>query len=351
MAPNTPPRWRQVRRTLTALAAIGAAALLGLRAATPEVPPPEPAFVPPPSLAVLEARLAATEARFADLRTDAARTVVWADPVRRHRTPVALVYLHGFSASRQEIAPAAERAAAALGANLYYARIPGHGRSSDAMAESSLPGWQAEGESAVAVGRLLGEQVVLIGTSTGGTLVTWLAARYPDLAGAVLVSPNFGVREVAAPLAALPGGQALVRLVVGPYRQFRTHSALHARHWTWRYSTMAIPPMMQLVRASANLDLGAIRVPLLAFYSPTDTVVRPDAIEAAVGRWGTDRKRLLAIATDDPSRHILAGDALSPATTSTVVAGIVAFVRGLPRPAPAPTAAAAQARPSRARRS
>jgi pimeloyl-ACP methyl ester carboxylesterase len=347
--PNPPPVRRRAWRILLALAAVGAAALLALGAATPELPPPEPAFEAPASLRLLEQRLTATEARFADLRADAARTVVWADPVGRRRTSLALVYLHGFSASRQEVSPVAELAAAALGANLYFARIPGHGRTSDAMAESSLRGWQAEGESAVAVGRLLGDRVVLIGTSTGGTLVTWLAARHADLAGAVLISPNFGVREAAAPLAALPGGHALVRLFVGPYREFRTHSTLHARHWTWRYSTIAIPPMMQLVQESARLDLGAIQVPLLALYSPADTVVRPEAIEAAVRRWGSPRKRLAPIATDDPSGHVLAGDALSPATTPAVVAAIIDFVRGLP--ASAPTAAAGRARPSRGRRS
>lgn len=324
---DTASRWR---KALGGLLLAIAAAVLVVALATPAAPVPEPVFAAPATLQGIDQALAAAEARVPDLRQGADRRVVWADPARRSRTPVALVYLHGFTASRQEIAPVADRAAEALGANLYYARVPGHGRTADAMAEATLESWQQEGENALAIGRLLGERVVLVGTSTGGTLATWLAVRHPELGAVVLVSPNFGVQAAGAELAALPGGQGLVRLVEGNYREYATHGELHARHWTARYSTMAIPPMMRLVKAVEDSDITALRVPVLAFYSPRDTVVRPDAIERRFAAWGAATRRLVRVDSQDPYHHVLAGDALSPGTTAQVVRDVVDFVKALP---------------------
>lgn len=319
-----------VRRTVMGMLLAIAAGILVIALATPAPPASEPVFPVPASVTALDEALAAAEARVPDLRPGSERRVVWADAARGSRKPLALVYLHGFTATRQEVAPVADRAAAALGANLYYARVPGHGRTADAMAEATLEGWQREGENALAIGHLLGERVVLMGTSTGGTLATWLAARHPDVAAVVLVSPNYGPQAAGADLAALPGGQGLVRLVQGNYREYATHGLLHAQHWTARYSTMAIPPMMRLVNAARAIDPATIQVPVIAFYSPRDTVVRPDAVEQRVARWGASLKRLVAVETQDPDRHVLAGDALSPGTTAQVTAAIVEFVRALP---------------------
>ena len=48
-------------------------------------------------------------------------------------TPFSVVYLHGFSATRQEVAPAAEHVAAAIGANLFETRLTAHGRQKAAL--------------------------------------------------------------------------------------------------------------------------------------------------------------------------------------------------------------------------
>ncbi len=44
------------------------------------------------------------------------------------RTAWSVVYLHGFSATRQETAPLSTLVAQALGANLFETRLSGHGR-------------------------------------------------------------------------------------------------------------------------------------------------------------------------------------------------------------------------------
>ena len=63
------------------------------------------------------------EARFEDIVEGVEKRVVWAGE-RGARTDWAVVYLHGFSGSSEEIRPVPDEVAAALGANLFYR---GHG--------------------------------------------------------------------------------------------------------------------------------------------------------------------------------------------------------------------------------
>ncbi|MBV6650364.1 MAG: alpha/beta hydrolase, partial [Hoeflea sp.] len=125
----------------------------------------------------LDAYLASAEARFEDLRPGNERQIIWAYPASRARTPVAIVYIHGYSASPGELRPLPDMVAQRLGANLHFARLRGHGRSGDAMLEGSVHGWVDDFAEAVAIGRRLGERVVVMATSTGASLTTWAATQ------------------------------------------------------------------------------------------------------------------------------------------------------------------------------
>ncbi len=278
----------------------------------------------------LDAYLARTEARFNDVRPGAEKTIVWADSLGS-RTEVAVVYLHGFSATRQETRPLADSVAAQLGANLFYTRLAGHGRSDDAMAEASVNAWLNDAYEAVAVGRRLGEKILLIGTSTGATLATWLAAQ-PDIADTllalVLISPNFAPKDPNARFLLWPWGGLLAEMVSGPYREWEPHNADQGRYWTTRYPTEALLPMMGLVGLVDELDLGVIQTPVLVLYSPKDQVIDETRVEARFDDFGATRKKLFTIEeAGDPSNHVLAGAVLSPENTVPLTEEIVRFVR------------------------
>ena len=59
-----------------------------------------------------------------NIREDSEKRVIWAGDVEA-KTPLSVVYLHGFSASSQEIRPVPDDVASALGANLVYTRFQG----------------------------------------------------------------------------------------------------------------------------------------------------------------------------------------------------------------------------------
>ena len=129
----------------------------------------------PDNLAGLPAWLAAQERAAGVTDVDVAKRVLFADSAHPTKTPWAVVYLHGFSATRQETSPLSEEVARVLGANLYETRLRGHGLPGDSLGHVQASDWLNDAAFALDVARRLGDSVMVIGTSTGGTLGVWLA--------------------------------------------------------------------------------------------------------------------------------------------------------------------------------
>ena len=282
----------------------------------------------------VEAYLAARESGVSNLRLGEAKAVVWADPETRTRTPIALVYLHGYSADRHEVDPLVSRIAEPLGANVFYTRLTGHGRDGAAMAEATVEAWMDDVAEAVAVGVTLGDRVVLVGTSTGGTLAVWAAAR-EEVAGRVaalaVISPNFHLRDTSSRILLWLWGAQVAGLVVGAERCFEPQNAEQELHWTECYPTSALLPMMALVEHVRTMPLDGVTMPTLVAYSQEDAVVDPEETRLAFGRLGSSRKRLVEISgSEDPARHVIAGDIMSPGTTDELARSILDFLRLTP---------------------
>lgn len=277
----------------------------------------------------LDAHLAASEAQFSDIIPGAAKRIVWAG-AKGQKTPLAVVYLHGFSATAEEIRPVPDEVAKALGANLYFTRLTGHGRTGAAMAEATAGDWLEDTAEAIAIGRRLGDRVVLVGTSTGATLAA-LAATDPALAegvaGIVMVSPNFKVASAAAVILEMPFARQWGPMVAGRTRSFEPVNKDHAAYWTTSYPTVALFPMAALLREARAEDYGQATMPLLVIYSNDDKVIDPAAIPPVTDAWGgaVQLEARTMAAGDDPYAHVIAGDVLSPGQTEAVVALITGW--------------------------
>jgi alpha-beta hydrolase superfamily lysophospholipase len=259
---------------------------------------------------------------------DTEKRVTWhGDPGAR--TPYAVVNLHGFSATRQETAPLAERVAAALGANLFETRLTGHGHSEQPMHAVQAEDWLADTAEALAIGARLGERTVVIGTSTGGTLALAMAGH--DSAGAVsdivLISPNLQPSDGKAAWLTRPAGPLIARLVAGDTRSWEAHNEQQQRYWSTSYPIDAAVEVMRLVDLLSSGLPMQLEQNLLVLLSPDDTVVSPAATKQAFAQIEAPRKKLVEIEdAGDPSNHVLAGDILSPSSTDDVAAMIVDFV-------------------------
>jgi pimeloyl-ACP methyl ester carboxylesterase len=125
----------------------------------------------------LDGYLTQSEAQYADIVLGAEKTIIWADESKKQKTDYAIVYIHGFSATRQEIAPVCDILAKQIGANLFYARLRGHGRGAEAMGRATANEWMNDMVEALVIANRLGEKVLVIGNSTGATLAVWAAMQ------------------------------------------------------------------------------------------------------------------------------------------------------------------------------
>ncbi len=274
------------------------------------------------------------ESAFDDIVPGVEKRVIWQDGFKERRTPVSILYLHGFSATSEEIRPVPDRVADALGANLVYTRLQGHGRRGEAMAEGTASGWMQDVAEGLAAARAVGDQVVVISTSTGGTLAAAAAMDDDlsrDLAGIVFISPNFGVNTPGAWIPGLPWARDWLPVLMGENRDVSGPDPEKNRYWSAIYPWEAVVPMTVLVDVVFALDFSGAKVPALFWFSDDDQVVRPDRTHKVAEVWGAPA--VVELVTmgpdDDPSSHVVAGRLMSPGQTEATVEGILAWLETL----------------------
>ena len=296
----------------------------------PDVPTPR--TQPPAELSALDGWLQRSEAAYPDLRPGVAKGVVWHETPGQ-RTEWAVVNLHGFTASRLETAPLAETVAQHLGANLFQARLAGHGRSSQAMGEFTVQDWLADAVEAAHIGGMLGDKVLVMGVSSGATLATWLTLR-PEGQGAVayvFISPNYGPKNKRAELINTPWGQQVALLQEGGMRGQPSADPREAQAWTHRHPTRALFPMMALVKHVRESDLSRFTQPVLILYSEHDQTVDPAETKQVFARLGSQAKTLEAVTySESAGQHVLAGDIRAPRATAPMARRIADWVLALP---------------------
>jgi pimeloyl-ACP methyl ester carboxylesterase len=281
-----------------------------------------------------DAWLAAREAQVPGIRPELTKRIFWASPDKA-RTRLAIVYVHGFSASLEEIRPVPDRVAAALGANLFYTRLTGHGAlDGAAMAAATPDAWLDDVAEAMAVGRAIGEKVILIGASTGGTLAALAVFDPPmsrDLAGLVLISPNFEVRATGAFVLTWPFARTIAPLIAGREQVREVAEPAIAAAWTTRYPTEATVPMAAVVKAANDLPFAEARLPALFMFCDADQVVNEARTAEIAAEWG-GRVSVVKVSPGagvDPSCHVIAGDLRSPAETGPASDAIIAWAKTL----------------------
>ena len=278
----------------------------------------------------------AAESSITDIRPGLQKEVVYAFPRSRAKTPLAIVYVHGFSASRGEVEPLIGNVAKAFGANTVYTRLTGHGRAGAVMGEATVNDWVNDLAEALVAAQRLGERTVVIATSTGATLATLMAAETEigsSIDAMVQISPNYALRNRMAFVLDLPFAERIVRLVEGEERSFEPVNAAHASLWTPTYPSRAVLPMAALVRAARNVTFERLALPTLFLFDEGDTVVDSTVTRQIATRWGSAVGTQVNIetisGTDDPYRHVIAGDALSPSTTDRATALVVDWIASL----------------------
>ncbi|MEL7586284.1 MAG: alpha/beta hydrolase [Prolixibacteraceae bacterium] len=217
-----------------------------------------------------------------------ASKIVWENDSMKRKTAHVLLYLHGFSASGYEGYPTHVNFARHFKANAFIPRLASHGLAVSEPLEEMTPDRLYESaKDALQLARLLGDKVVVMSTSTGGTLSLKLAAEFPDqIAGLLLLSPNIRINNPSAFLLSGPWGLQIARAAFGSnYRYINEDTqAEECRYWNCFYRLEATVYLQQLIDATMNKELfRRVKIPVfLAYYyqdeEHQDGTVRVDAM-------------------------------------------------------------------------
>jgi pimeloyl-ACP methyl ester carboxylesterase len=220
-----------------------------------------------PAINELESYVASNEAKH-KLKPDNEARIVWADSSKQ-KTKYAVVYLHGFSASQKEGDPVHLRFAKTFGCNLYLSRLSDHGidTTEQLLLFTADRVWESAKE-ALAIGKQLGEKVILMSTSTGGTLALMLAAQYPeDVYALINMSPNIAINNPAAFLLNNPWGLQIARMVMsGKYNDTKQRPE-KIPFWNDRYRLESTVQLEELLEDQMTpKTFSKIKQPSLTLY-------------------------------------------------------------------------------------
>ena len=290
---------------------LGVAYIAGPSPATPDYKKEMPQV--PAASAALEAYIKANESVH-KLKPDNEARVVWANDSLKNKTEYSLVYLHGFSASQAEGDPVHRNIAKLFGCNLYLSRLAEHGidTTEPMMNLTAEENWESA-EQALAIGKQLGNKVILVGCSTGGTNALQLAAAYPeDVAALILLSPNIAINNDKAYLLNNHWGAKIAELVTGKDHNISADtSALNKQYWYWRYPFKGAAALQEIIETSMVPEIFAkVKQPVLLLYyykdeQHQDDVVKVSAMLKMYDELGTPAAMKRKQAMPNTGNHVL----------------------------------------------
>ena len=255
------------------------------------------------------------------LKTDNESRIIWANDSIKERTDYSLLYLHGFSASWYEGYPANTEFAAYFGCNAYFPRLASHGIETEDELIDMTPDrlWESAKE-ALMVARTLGKKVIIMSTSTGGTLALKLASDFPEYVdGLILYSPNIRINNMGAFLLSKPWGLQIGRKETGG-----THRVVNedfdskiCQYWYCKYRVEAIVFLQQLVdETMIKPTFKNVNKPVfLGYYykdkTHQDDVVKVDAMLKMFDNLGTPAELKVKMAFPEAGNHVIASEITS----------------------------------------
>lgn len=305
---------------------------LGPRPASPKYTKDLPS--PPAEAAALEKYISDHE-KLHKLKPDNEARIIWFNDSSKTKTDYAVVYLHGFSASQEEGDPVHKDFAKQFGCNLYLSRLEDHGvDTSETLLTLTADRLWNSAKEAYAIGKQLGKKIILLSTSTGGTLALKLAAEYPDIAGLILLSPNIAINDPNAWLLNNHWGLQIARMVKGKYNVSEDTSALYAQYWNTKYRMEAAVQLEELVETTMkNSTFEKVKQPVLLLYyykdeEHQDPVVKVSAMKRMFTQLGTPDSLKRELAIPNAEAHVL-GSPIRSKDVESVKKACTEFATGI----------------------
>lgn len=248
------------------------------------------------------------------IKQDNEARIIWYNDSTKQKTDYAIVYLHGFTASQAEGDPVHRNLAKKFGCNLYLSRLAEHGiDTTDALLNLTADKYWESAKQALAIGQQIGNKVILLTTSTGGTNALQLAATYPaNVAALILMSPNIAINDPNAWLLNNHWGLQVAHLVLGSgYITSKDNRPLYKQYWDWKYraeGAVALEEMLETTMKKEIFEKVTQPVELLYFYKDEqhqDSVVKVSAMLNMFDELGTPDSLKRKQAMPGAGTHVL----------------------------------------------
>lgn len=259
------------------------------------------------------------------LKPDNEARIVWFNDSLKEPTEYAIVYIHGFSASQKDGDPIHYTLAKKFGCNLFLNRLEDHGiDTTECLLNVTADRLWNSAKEAYAIGKRLGKKVILLSTSTGGTLALKLAAEYPDIAGLILLSPNIAINDPNAWVANNHWGLQIAKLIAGNYILSKDSAIpLYTQYWYAKYRVESVVQLEELIETTMKEStFKKITQPVLLLYyykdeDHQDKVVKVSAMKRMFMQLGTSENLKWQEAVPNAGEHPI-GSSLRSKDVQTV---------------------------------
>ncbi|MES2794733.1 MAG: alpha/beta hydrolase [Bacteroidota bacterium] len=285
----------------------------------PDAPTLEvPMFKLTGDLPILEKQISDSEREIKGIKSGCEAKIIWADSTKKIKTKIAFLYIHGFGATQMEGDPVHRNIAKKYQSNLYLARLAGHGieLGDENMAEVKTDDFVLSAEHALAVAKTLGNEVIIISTSFGSALTTYLASKHPDIKAIILYSPCIKVFDEKAEILDNPWGLQIGKLVNGSaIRDFKPTNEGHRKYWTTHQHLNGVVQLQNfLTHAMVKSTFESVKCPVFLGYwykneNEQDKVVSVPAMLKMFEELGSANKQRFAF--PKAGNHVIASPILS----------------------------------------
>ena len=291
-------------------AILGVIYLLGPNPSTPTYTNELPT-VPADAIA-LENYIKANEAKH-KLRPNNEARIIWANDSLKTKTEYAIVYIHGFSASQEEGAPVHMNIAKKFGCNMYLSRLAEHGiDTTEQLVNLTAEKYWNSVKEAYAIGKQLGNKVILVGTSTGGTNALHLASVYPEINALILLSPNIQIFDDNAWIANNPWGLQMGKLITGSeYITPKDSRPIFKQYWNYHFRLESVANLQEYLETTMLPEtFQKVKQPTLMLYYyrdeiHQDSVVKVSAMKKMFEQLGTPSELKREKAMPNTGDHVI----------------------------------------------
>ena len=207
-----------------------------------------------------------------------------AEPFYFEGNSVGILVSHGFTGSTQSMRPLGE-AYAAEGYTVCGPRLKGHGTHYEDMEQTTYQDWITSVEEGFQWLKARCETIFVTGLSMGGTLTLYMAEKYPEIKGIILINAAIEIPAME-PVLQLEGTRFLDAIGSDIKKPGVTELAYDK---TPVQSIKEILPFMKAVKE----DLSKVSCPALIFVSDEDHVVPPDNSQTIYEEISSESKEII----------------------------------------------------------